>query len=185
MELWLAGLYGGTRSYASNRKYRERGNSEIGVNERILRQAAIKELVSLRRLRALLCDQFENWHVRTNTFEWSRRLCISPRFGRKRTRGRGARGRYGRRDQVDNLIIPTPDTIDIGGPSSLATTQNWLAPEFPLWAFKCPGRVGIYLLPHRLCIVTVEPRGTNSKVFDTLKATGTLKGALTFVRNFY
>jgi len=38
----------------------ERGNSEIGVNERILRQAAIKELVSLCRLRALLCDQFEN-----------------------------------------------------------------------------------------------------------------------------
>lgn len=71
MELWL-GLYGCARSYASNRKYRERGNSEIGVNERILRQAAIKELVSLRRLRAL-CDQFENWHVRTNTFEWSRR----------------------------------------------------------------------------------------------------------------
>lgn len=47
-------LYGGTRSYASNRKYRERGNSEIGVNERILRQATIKELVSLRRLRAFL-----------------------------------------------------------------------------------------------------------------------------------
>lgn len=99
-----------TRSYASNRKYRERGNSEISVNERILRQAAIKELVSLRRLRALLCDQFENWHVRTNMFKWSCRLCISLRFERWKMRERGCRGRMRRkRSSSDNLIIPTPD----------------------------------------------------------------------------
>lgn len=71
-------LHGSTRSYASNRKYRKRGNSEIGVNERILRQAAIKELVSLRRLRALL------WSIRKltrsdkqTTFGWSRQTVFS------------------------------------------------------------------------------------------------------------
>lgn len=112
-----------------------------------MRQAAIKELVSLRRLRALLCDQFENWHVRTNTFEWSYRLCISPRFEKWKTRERGCRGRMRRkRSSPDNLIIPTPDTIDIGTSSPLATLSNWLILEFPLWAFKYSERIGIYFL---------------------------------------
>lgn len=192
MKLWLVGLYGSTRSYASNRKYRERGNSEIGVNERILRQAAIKELVSLGRLRALLCDQFENWHVRTNMFEWSPAVC----FAEVRTEGGGwenvVQGQVRRkRSSPDNLIIPTPDTIDIGGFSPLATTRNWLASEFPLRAFKFPGRIGIYFLPHRLCIVSVECRGSQIQQRRRFQERLTpwkrrrCSKASTFVWNFY
>lgn len=169
MELWLVGLYGGTRSYVSNRKYRERGNSEIGVNERILRQAAIKELVSLRRLRALSSVI----NSKTDTFgqirSSGRADCVFRRGSKGGGRENVVQGQMWRkRSSLDNLIIPTPDTIDIGRSSSLATTRNWLAPEFPLWAFKCSGRFGIYFLSHRLCTVIVERHGINFKDFESI-----------------
>lgn len=97
-------LYGSTRSYASNRKYRKRGNSEISVNERILRQTAIKELVSLRRLRALL------WSIRklTRSDKHVRVVapnCISLMFKRRRMRKREKREASARRGRDQFPII--------------------------------------------------------------------------------
>lgn len=106
---------------------------------------------------------------KTDTFGQIRSSGCADCVFRRDSEGRGRENEVRRqvwrkRSNPDNLIIPTPDTIDAGESSPLATTQNWLA---PLRASKCSGCIENYFF--FLIDCTLLPSNTRIPTTQCLK----------------